>query len=110
MATAFTTALGLPDDGELTLFRVQPGAFQPVQRIPVAADGTYAFTQVVLDDYQIRGLADTLVHERAIPTYYKNTIFWEEADRNRTRISNHGGSQRHEWKDTGTKTCYHRSV
>ena len=66
--------------GELTLFRVKPGAFEPVQTLPVSADGTYTFTEVILDDYQIRGFADTLVYERAIPTYYKNTIFWEEAD------------------------------
>ena len=66
--------------GELTLYRVQPGAFQPVTTIPVAGNGTYSFTQVVLDDYQIRGFADTSVYERALPTYYKNTIFWEEAD------------------------------
>ena len=66
--------------GELTLFRVQPGAFEPVQTIAVQADGAYTFPEVLLDDYQIRGFADTLVHERSIPTYYKNTIFWEEAD------------------------------
>lgn len=66
--------------GELTLYRVQPGAFEAVSTIPVAADGTYSFTQVVLDDYQIRGFADTSVYERALPTYYQNTILWEEAD------------------------------
>jgi len=66
--------------GDLTLFRVQPGAFEPVQIIPVGADGSYQFSQVILDDYQIRGFADTLVHERSLPTYYVNTIFWEEAD------------------------------
>lgn len=66
--------------GDMTLLRVQPGAFEPVTTIPVAADGSYSFTKVVLDDYQIRGFADTLVYERALPTYYQNTIFWEEAD------------------------------
>ena len=66
--------------GELTLFRVQPGAFEPVQMIPVAADGSYTFSRVILDDYQIRGFADTLAHERSLPTYYVNTILWEEAD------------------------------
>lgn len=66
--------------GELTLFRVQTGAFLPVQTISVQADGVYTFPKVVLDDYQIRGFADTLVHERSLPTYYKNTLFWEEAD------------------------------
>ena len=66
--------------GEMTLYRVQPGAFEPVATIPVQNDGTYIFPKVILDDYQIRGFADTLVHERAIPTYYKNTILWEEAD------------------------------
>ena len=66
--------------GDLTLYRVQPGAFQPVSTIPVAADGTYSFTEVVLDDYQLRGFADTSVYASALPTYYQNTIFWEEAD------------------------------
>jgi hypothetical protein len=66
--------------GEVGLYRVQPGAFQLVKTLPVAADGSYAFEKVVLDDYQIRGFADTLVHERALPTYYQNTILWEEAD------------------------------
>lgn len=68
------------EQGEMTLYRVQPGAFEPVATIAIQNDGTFAFEKVILDDYQIRGFADTLVHERAIPTYYKNTILWEEAD------------------------------
>ncbi|MGC1240929.1 MAG: T9SS type A sorting domain-containing protein [Chryseosolibacter sp.] len=68
------------EQGELTLYKVQPGAFEPVATIPVQSDGTYSFEEVILDDYQIRGFADTLVHPRALPTYYENTIFWEEAD------------------------------
>lgn len=67
-------------EGEMTLYRVQPGAFEPVKRIPVADDGSYSFDKVILDDYQILGFADTILHERALPTYYVNTIFWEEAD------------------------------
>lgn len=68
------------EQGELTLFKVQPGAFDPVATVGVGADGSYSFTQVILDDYQLRGFADTLLYTRAIPTYYDNSIFWEEAD------------------------------
>lgn len=67
-------------EGEMTLYRVQPGAFEPVKRVPVEDDGSYSFDKVILDDYQILGFADTILHERALPTYYVNTIFWEEAD------------------------------
>jgi hypothetical protein len=72
---------GVPaNEGEMTLYRVQPGAFEPVKNIPVEDDGGYSFEKVLLDDYQILGFADTILHERALPTYYLNTIFWEEAD------------------------------
>jgi hypothetical protein len=66
--------------GELTLYKVQPGAFEVVDQIEVEADGSYLFDRVILDDYQVRGFADTLLHASALPTYYENTIFWEEAD------------------------------
>lgn len=72
---------GIPaGQGELTLYRVQPGAFTRVGSVPVLNDGSYLFEKILLDDYQIRGFADTLAYARALPTYYKNTIFWEEAD------------------------------
>jgi hypothetical protein len=67
-------------EGSVSLFRITTEAFDTVAVADVQNDGTYAFAQVVLDDYQLLGFADTLVHNRAIPTYYKNTIFWEEAD------------------------------
>lgn len=72
---------GIPaTQGELTLYRVQPGAFAAIATTAVGNDGTYTFDRVILDDYQIRGFADTLVYERALPTYYEGTILWEEAD------------------------------
>lgn len=67
-------------EGSVTLFRITTEAFDTVAVADVQNDGIYTFSQVVLDDYQLLGFADTLVHNRAIPTYYKNTIFWEEAD------------------------------
>lgn len=66
--------------GHLTLFKVQPGAFLPFDTVLVANDGTFSFAKVILDDYQLRGFADTLLYPDALPTYYVNTIFWEEAD------------------------------
>lgn len=66
--------------GDLTLFKVQPGAFEPVDTVRVGTDGSYVFDHVILDDYQVRGFADTLLYAGALPTYYENTIYWEEAD------------------------------
>ncbi|HEX8039792.1 MAG TPA: T9SS type A sorting domain-containing protein, partial [Chryseosolibacter sp.] len=68
------------EQGQLTLYKVQPGAFEPLSTVAVQSGGAYKFQKVILDDYQIRALADTLVYAAALPTYYKNTIFWEEAD------------------------------
>lgn len=68
------------EQGDLILYRVQPGAFEPVATVQVQNDGSYNFEEVILDNYQILGFADTILYERALPTYYKNTIFWEEAD------------------------------
>lgn len=68
------------EQGELTLFKVKPGAFEPVMTTAVANGGTYDFQHVILDDYQVRGFADTLLYPGSLPTYYKNTFLWEEAD------------------------------
>jgi hypothetical protein len=66
--------------GSITLLKVKPLAFDTIAKVNVANNGTYFLDKVVLDDYEIVGFADTLLYNRAIPTYYKNTIFWEEAD------------------------------
>jgi hypothetical protein len=66
--------------GDVTLFLVTTEAFENLGTKAVANDGSFSFEKVVLDDYQLRGFADTLTHARSLPTYYKNTIFWEEAD------------------------------
>jgi hypothetical protein len=66
--------------GDVTLFRVTTEAFENMGTKAIANNGSFSFEKVVLDDYQLRGFADTLVHARALPTYYENTIFWEEAD------------------------------
>jgi hypothetical protein len=66
--------------GAMTLLKVKPLAFDTIAKVNVASNGSYFFDKVVLDDYEIVGFADTLTYNRALPTYYKNTIFWEEAD------------------------------
>lgn len=66
--------------GTMLLYKVTTTKFDVVDTVQIATDGTYAFENVILDDYQIRGFADTLVHENALPTYYESTILWEEAD------------------------------
>jgi hypothetical protein len=66
--------------GMLTLFRITSSAYDTIRSIQVQNDGSFNFEKVVLDDYQLLGFVDTLTFARALPTYYKNTIFWEEAD------------------------------
>jgi hypothetical protein len=66
--------------GDMTLFKVTTGAYDTVEIKSISGDGTFSFEKVILDDYQLLGFADTLTHPGAIPTYYQNTIFWEEAD------------------------------
>lgn len=69
--------------GYVRLLRVtSSNGYDTVRTQVINATGDYAFNQVVLDDYQIVGFADTLVvgQERALPTYYEGTIYWEEAD------------------------------
>jgi hypothetical protein len=66
--------------GEITLYRIQPSAFEKLTPVTIESDGSFVLEKVILDDYQLLGFADTTFHESAIPTYYKNTIFWEEAD------------------------------
>lgn len=67
-------------NGTLTLFRITNAAYDTIASIPVQNDGTYTFEKVVLDNYQLLGFADTVTYTQALPTYYQNTIFWEEAD------------------------------
>lgn len=66
--------------GTMLLYKIANTKFDVVDTVSLANDGSYAFEKVILDDYQVRGFADTLVHARALPTYYESTIFWEEAD------------------------------
>lgn len=66
--------------GTLFLYQVKNTKFEITDTVFVANNGSYKFQKVILDNYQIRGFADTLAHPRALPTYYKNSIFWEDAD------------------------------
>ncbi|HYC84783.1 MAG TPA: FG-GAP-like repeat-containing protein [Chryseosolibacter sp.] len=67
--------------GRMRLLRVtNSNGYDTIKSIDINTDGTYRFSQVILDNYQLLGFADTLEHDRALPTYYKNTLYWEEAD------------------------------
>lgn len=67
--------------GTVTLLKVVEGsAFEKTKEVEVNNDGTYEFEKVVLNKYQIVGFADTLEYEGALPTYYNNKLYWEEAD------------------------------
>jgi hypothetical protein len=77
----FSSSSAAASKGKMLLFKVNPGtAYDTVAVQNIKADGAYKFEKIVLADYQVVGLADTLVYARALPTYYQNTIFWEEAN------------------------------
>lgn len=68
--------------GKVTLFRVtQEDGYDTTAIVQVNTDGSYIFEDVVLDDYQLLGFADTLLYPSTLPTYFENTIYWEDADK-----------------------------
>lgn len=76
--TLFITQ-GAPASGKATLLRITQGGYDTLSRVDIPASGIFTFNKIVLADYQLVAFADTLIFQRALPTYYKNTIFWEEA-------------------------------
>ncbi len=67
--------------GDITLLKVaDTGAYDTTAVRSVSANGAYSIEKVILDDYLLVGFADTITHVDALPTYYKRSIYWEEAD------------------------------
>jgi hypothetical protein len=68
--------------GTVQLLKITSGGYDsiPETPLPVNADGTFTFEKILLDDYLLVGLADTLLYPRALPTYVPGTAYWEEAD------------------------------
>ncbi len=68
-------------DGRVSLFRINPvGGYDTTRIQTVTSAGEFTLANVVLDDYLLLGEADTLTYETTLPTWYKNTLYWEEAD------------------------------
>lgn len=66
--------------GTVSLFEItSAGAYDTIAIEDVASDGGFLFESVRLADYQLLGFANTSNYPRALPTYYGNTLFWEEA-------------------------------
>jgi hypothetical protein len=66
-------------NGIVTLFKVTDIGGYDTTRTYELVDGSYMFSNVVLADYQVHVLPDADNYPDALPTYYTNTIFWEEA-------------------------------
>ena len=70
-------------NGIMRLLRItSEGGFDSLHNVNVNSDGTYLIEKVILDKYQLLGWADTTqtTYKRALPTYYDNKLYWEEAD------------------------------
>jgi len=69
-------------NGQVLLFKITTsGGYDTLATMPaISATGNYS-ARVTLDDYLILANADVTSFPNNLPTYYKNTIFWEEANR-----------------------------
>lgn len=67
--------------GIVTLLRITASdGYDTIQVNNVNADGSFKFEQTVLADYQIVGFPNPTAYANVLPTYYKRTTLWEEAD------------------------------
>jgi len=67
--------------GKVYLFKITTtGAFDTIPAVDILNTGAYMFENVVIGQYLILGLADRALYPRALPTYYANKLYWEEAD------------------------------
>jgi hypothetical protein len=68
-------------EGAMNLFRITAtGAYDTTQIVSTQNDGSYLFEKVVLDDYLVLGKPNKDIYPSVVPTYFNNTIFWEEAN------------------------------
>jgi DNA-binding beta-propeller fold protein YncE/Leucine-rich repeat (LRR) protein len=77
----FATAGNAANKGIMKLLKkTAVGGYDTTASKAINTDGTYKLEKIVLDDYQLNGFVDTLTYKGALPTWYTNTIFWEEAN------------------------------
>jgi hypothetical protein len=75
----FESTSTLTSDAFVTLLKVtDQGGYDTTATYQVST-GKYTFTDVVLADYQVHAILTDDATNNALPTYYTNTIFWEEA-------------------------------
>lgn len=68
-------------DGEVKLLKINgTDGFDTTNVSVVDANGFYQLDSIVLGDYLMVALADTVKYPDQFPTYYTRSIFWEEAD------------------------------
>ncbi|HYG03598.1 MAG TPA: T9SS type A sorting domain-containing protein [Chryseosolibacter sp.] len=77
----YASASDPANSGQIILLKVtDTGGYDTLMNQEINTDGSYALAEVPLDNYQLLGFPDPQAHPDALPTYYKNTIYWEEAD------------------------------
>jgi len=71
----------LPNDAVVQLLRItSEGGYDTIPEPSAYFGGQYLFNNAVLDDYVVIAEVDTNDYPGALPTYFGNSIFWEEAD------------------------------
>jgi hypothetical protein len=67
--------------GKVTLFKINTtGKYDTTKIQKVNTSGEFKLEKVVLDDYLLLAEADTITYRTDLPTWYKGTLYWEEAD------------------------------
>lgn len=67
--------------GTLWLLKINAGAKYDTTVVhQLDGTGAFQFNEIILADYQLAAFVDTITYENALPTYYNNSIYWEEAD------------------------------
>jgi hypothetical protein len=77
----YITETEVANAGQVTLFRItESNGYDTIQVQDILEDGSYQFEEVLLDEYQLLGFAEKADYPLLLPTYFKQTLYWEEAD------------------------------
>ena len=67
--------------GDIYLLKVtKTGGYDTTATKAVATDGTFVFAKTILDDYILQGKPDVVLSPDRLLIYFKDKLFWEEAD------------------------------
>lgn len=68
-------------EGDVYLFRItDSGKYDTIASVGIESGGIYELENIILDDYLIMAVPNEASFPELIPSYFKGTIDWEDAD------------------------------